>query len=337
MANHELYVVQGKTLDNIAGTMRAVLGVDKDAPIRFDEVATSDKTEQINTDIETQTDIIAQIQTALEGKAAGGGGTEEIENIIDQSGVLESTDGSVTDKVEQLIDKAVINNWLRARYLEGKYMLFQNSEMTFFPEGMDFLNLTTMAYMFSNNKNLTVMPDMGSTANVKSFNHCWSGCASLTELPPLDLSSCTDAAYLATNTAIKTLILSNTGMVRSFNCLANQCPNLETISTLDCSSVTQFSNWLQESFAVKNLSFVPETINVSIVIPSPVLTIGNVFNLNDTENVGSVQNIINGLATLAEGAVAQTLTLSTNLPLTEEQKQAITTAVNNKGWTLAFK
>lgn len=103
MANHDLYVVQGKTLDNIAGTMRAVLGVDKDAPIRFDEVASSNKTEQINTDIETQADLIAQIQTALEGKAAGGGGTEEIENLIDQSGVLDSTEGTATEKVEYLL------------------------------------------------------------------------------------------------------------------------------------------------------------------------------------------------------------------------------------------
>ena len=36
----------------------------------------------------------------------GGGGTEELENLIDQSGVLDSTEGSVTEKVEQLIDKA---------------------------------------------------------------------------------------------------------------------------------------------------------------------------------------------------------------------------------------
>jgi hypothetical protein len=47
MAEHELYVVQGKTLDNIAGTMRAVLGVDKDTPIRFDEITNNEKAEQV--------------------------------------------------------------------------------------------------------------------------------------------------------------------------------------------------------------------------------------------------------------------------------------------------
>jgi hypothetical protein len=201
---------------------------------------------------------------------------------------------------------------------------------------MDFSNLTTMAYMFRYNKNLLVMPDIGSTAKVKSFDHCWAGCYSLTELPPLDLNGCTDVAYLASDTAIKSLVLYNTAGVKNWSQLANGCSNLETISTLDCSGATSFANWLNKSLAVKNLSFVPETIKVSINIPSPVLSIGNVFDLTDTENIGSVQSTINGLVTLAEGATAQTLTLSKNLPLTEEQKQAITTAVNNKGWSLAF-
>ena len=43
---------------------------------------------------------------------SGGGGTEEIENIIDESGVLGTTDETVTvtEKVEQLIDKAEDEN-----------------------------------------------------------------------------------------------------------------------------------------------------------------------------------------------------------------------------------
>ena len=228
-------------------------------------------------------------------------------------------------KVAKLIEKAQsgggtddVHQWLRDRYLEGKYMTFQNSAMTFFPEGMDFSNLTTMAYMFNNNTNLTVMPDIGSTANIKSFDHCWAGCSLLTEIPPLDLSSCTNVTYLATNTAVKSLVLYNTAGVKSWGQLANGCSNLETISTLDCSGATSFQNWLNYSLAVKNLSFVPETIKVSINIPSPVLT------------AESIQSIIDGLATVE---TAQTLTLHAvvKAKLTDEQLATIT----NKNWNLA--
>ena len=37
---------------------------------------------------------------------SGSGGTAEIETLIDESGVLEDTEGTVTEKVEELIDKA---------------------------------------------------------------------------------------------------------------------------------------------------------------------------------------------------------------------------------------
>lgn len=45
------------------------------------------------------------------------GGTEEIENLIDQSGVLDSTDETVTvtEKVEQLVDKVSRLNWLEKK------------------------------------------------------------------------------------------------------------------------------------------------------------------------------------------------------------------------------
>ena len=47
MAKHEYYVVQGKTLDNVAETMKTVLGVDKDTPIRFDEIINETTTEKV--------------------------------------------------------------------------------------------------------------------------------------------------------------------------------------------------------------------------------------------------------------------------------------------------
>lgn len=108
MANHELYVVQGKTLDNIAGTMRAVLGVDKDAPIRFDEVANSEKTEQINADVEAQADIIAQIKTVLEGKAAGG---SDLPDWDDDSPIVASGQGINSNNAWEITEKGTLR-WL---------------------------------------------------------------------------------------------------------------------------------------------------------------------------------------------------------------------------------
>lgn len=51
MAKHEYYVVQGKTLDNVAETMKTVLGVDKDTPIRFDEITNNEKVEQVTENV----------------------------------------------------------------------------------------------------------------------------------------------------------------------------------------------------------------------------------------------------------------------------------------------
>lgn len=326
MANHELYVVQGKTLDNIAGTMRAVLGVDKDAPIRFDEVANSDKTEQINADVETQADIIAQIQTALEGKAAGNGSEiiAEIASLIDQSKVLESTDGTVEDKVGQLIDKAEDESkWYEAFETLNQSVLNLFVSCTF--ETLPRMNpkkVPRVSYWFSGNKYLKYVDFYLNTESCTDFGRMFLGASSLEYVVGINTSKATTVQAMFT-----------------------RCSSLHTIgefvdgkltNPLDFSSVSINTQCFDGCTALVNVSFVEESIKKSITIPSPVLSIGNVFDLNDTENVGSVQSIINGLATLAEGATAQTLTLSKNLPLTEEQKQAITTAVNNKGWTLAF-
>jgi hypothetical protein len=310
------YVIQSETLESMADEVRDL--VDSSDKMNPNQMTTN--IAQANADVEAQVGLIAQIKTALDGKAAGSGSEiiAQIAALIDQSGVLGTTDGTATEKVERLIDKAESHSWLKERYLEGKYMLFQKSTQTYFPEGMDFSNLTTMAYMFNDNKNLTVMPDIGSTAKVKSFDHCWAGCSSLTELPPLDLSGCTDVGYLATATAIKSLTLYNTAGVRNWAQLANGCSNLETISTLDCSGATSFVNWLNASLAVKNLSFRSETIKVSIAIASPVLS------------DESIQSIIDGLATVT---TAQTLTLHATVKakLTDDQKKAI----SDKNWNLA--
>ena len=315
MANHELYVVQGKTLDNIAGTMRAVLGVDKDAPIRFDEVASSDKTEQINADVETQTDLIAQIKKALEGKASVS--AAEIMALIDESGVLDSTDGTATEKVEQLIDKSNEQNLWYAwseNYAVANVVpqIFNGYKGTQLPK-FNFSKCTNTSRFLYQVANVKTIDFYINCENSTNGNAMFYGTTALTKMKGFNSSKMTNIAQCFMNSGIE-----------------------EIEQPFDLSFVTNNSQAFSRADKLKEIRFDKETIKISITIPSSVLSIGNVFNLNDTENVGSVQSIINGLATLAEGAAAQTLTLSKNLPLTEEQKQAITTAVNNKGWTLAF-
>lgn len=186
MANHELYVVQGKTLDNIAGTMRAVLGVDKDAPIRFDEVASGDKTEQINADVETQTDLIAQIKTALDGKTAGSGSEiiAEIASLIDQSGVLDSTDGTATEKVERLIDKIGRYSWLKANLTSVSFAGNQNLDEV----ELDCSNFTSLYGCFNTCRSVNVIR-LRNTQNVSNWSYAIYGCNYLETLETLDFSA----------------------------------------------------------------------------------------------------------------------------------------------------
>jgi hypothetical protein len=252
---------------------------------------------------------------------SGGGGTEEIEQIIDESGVLESTDETVTveKKVEQLIDKANIENFYYQR--TSKVANAQDWFNGFNGEKLPRSNFVKAT--------VTVNFAYGSTITDVDYYLNWGAESNIT--------------INATNAFMNTVNLTHMVGVKTDKCLNmsnffRSSAIEEVDEPFNLSSITQ-SSYLNNAFScvkLREVRFVAKSIKWSIVFTSAVLSIGNVFNLNDTENVGSVQSIINGLATLAEGATAQTLTLSKNLPLTEEQKQAITTAVNNKGWTLAF-
>lgn len=249
-------------------------------------------------------------------ESGGGGGTEEIENIIDESGVLESTEGTITEKVEQLIDKAYDQSML---YILSKKLNFNNNN-TFNSEvwafntipKIDFSLMTGFSYSFS----YSVIEYIDYYINSEkgtNFSSAFASTKKLKWMVGIDLSSADNIRDIFAGSAIETIY-----------------------EPLNLSKVTNTYYAFDGALSLKDIRFVFETIKVSVAFGSTFLSIGNVFDLTDTENVGSVQSIINGLATLAEGAAAQTLTLSKNLPLTAEQKQAITTAVNNKGWTLAF-
>jgi hypothetical protein len=85
--------------------------------IREEQEKTVDITENGTTEVLPDENKVLGKVTVNVDVPSSGGGTEELENLIDNSGVLDSTEGTVEDKVEQLIDLAEKgkNDTLRAR------------------------------------------------------------------------------------------------------------------------------------------------------------------------------------------------------------------------------
>lgn len=296
MAKHEYYAVQGKTLGNIAETMKAVLGVDKDTPIRFDEITNNEKAEQVIESVDAQAEVIEQIKTALNGKSSLG--VKEIIDIIDESEVLGTFEGTATEKVEQLIDMAEDEKrWFRTvANVVNASRYFENYPFARLPK-LPVLHSNTLAYWFAN----TQLERVDFYINIEPettfvMNSVFQNNNKLTFIYGIGTHKCTD--------------------IRS---AFKDCSLLETIQEpLDFSNVTNNQDAFSRCGALKNVFFVPETIKISITIPSPVLS------------DESIQSIIDGLATVE---TTQTLTLHADVKakLTEEQLATIT----NKNWNLA--
>lgn len=143
----------------------------------------------------------------------------------------------------------------------------------------------------------------------------------MTEVPVID---CVNFKSLASTfyacTGLKVVTLRNTQNITNFKDFIYNT-YIETIGILDFSGVTNASG-VADAFrgnsSITNIEFVPETIHFSVSIGSTKLT------------AESVQSIAGGLAFVT---TAQTLTISKNVPVTEEQKATI----SNKGWTLVQK
>jgi hypothetical protein len=221
-------------------------------------------------------------------------GTEVIEQIIDESGVLD-TEGTVTEKVEKLIDKAEDENKWYGHILtniSNSVMfsrLFANYPYSQLPR-VDLSPTKTCLYYFTNSQ-LTSIDFYLDTKNSTNYNNAFQATKQLQKIKGLNTSNVTAIASMFNESAIETIE-----------------------EPLDFSKVATTTKAFHCS-GLKNILFKAETIKVSIAFTSPVLT------------AESVQSIIDGLATVT---TAQTLTLHSAITLTDEQKATI----KAKGWTL---
>lgn len=222
---------------------------------------------------------------------------DNLEDLIDNSGVLEDTEGSVSEKVEELIDKAQWEN----------FWYEQSSEWT-----------SCIQNMFAG---ATIIPrlnceKMGQMRNIFAA----------TQAERIDYyinSGKSQDCSRSFQSSKKMIFIYG---IDTSNCasVVNMCDGCNLLETIQeplnfqkVVSVNNASNVFKDCLVLKNVRFVKETIKVSIS-----------FAWSSLLSAESIQSIIDGLATVE---TAQTLTLNSAITLTDEQKATI----NAKGWTLA--
>lgn len=136
--------------------------------------------------------------------ASGGGGTEEIENIIDQSGVLESTEGTIEEKVERLLALADRFKWFKTN-ARGVHF-YNNDNIT--SVTLDCTNFTTMNTSFYDCSNIESIY-LTNTQNISIWAQAFT-CWKIKTLETIDFSGTT---ALASNWIANTSNLENFKLV----------------------------------------------------------------------------------------------------------------------------
>jgi hypothetical protein len=252
---------------------------------------------------------------------------DALEDLIDNSGVLEDTGGTATEKVEQLIDKVkglvvyLEFTFTNANGLFKGVSIFPNKAVVNLP------NATNIGNAFSSwtvepipiVEELTVnAPNIDGSINYalsQTFSYNYGVKKIVLNLP--DGIQGMQSTFAGTKN-LKELVLNfSTKNNKVFNSTFYPSGVEKIIGVLDFSSATTTVQLFRDCGNLEEVRFEPNTLSLSISLAeSSKLT------------SESVQSIIDGLATVE---TAQTLTLNQAIVLTDEQKATI----NAKGWTLA--
>lgn len=324
--------VQPLTVRN-NGTYEASNGVDGFNPIYVNTPEPKEEQEKIVDIIENGTvEILPDGNRALPKvtiKSNVPDTSDTIEDIIDNSGVLDSTEGTATEKVEQLIDKAeeldVFKNITDANRLFYQAKSFPNKAEINLPnttnlyQAFAYWNSTTepvpiVEELTINAPNIaeTSLAPNGAIAHMFIFNN---GVRRVTLKVSDEIQKMSSTFHMTK--ALEEVNLSFlTKNITMYNNAFNSSAVKNIIGVLDFSSAINVTQMFNNCSNLKEVTFAPNTLSLSISLAqSSKLT------------SESLQSIIDGLATVT---TAQTLTLAKATVLTDEQKASI----NAKGWTL---
>lgn len=252
---------------------------------------------------------------------------DNLENLIDESGVLEDTEGTVTQKVEELIGKAeeldVFMNITGAAGLFKSAKTFPNKAVVNLP------NATTIYQAFSywNTEPIPIVEELTINApkiNVSNTQTCMGqmfhynyGVKKVILNMP---DGCQHMESTFSRTQMEEIVLNfSTKNIINYGSAFIGSTVKKIIGVLDFSSATSVNSMFQQCDKLEEVTFGPNTLSLSI---------GLAYSSKLTSE--SIQSIFDGLATLEEG-VTRTLTLPSNAKILQSQVDS----ANAKGWTVA--
>lgn len=289
--------------------------------------------DQLDTDL-------TNIASAIKSKSGFNEGLEFPNGFIEAITSIPTGD----EEIQEAVKKAKTHDFVQEQFInfrkDKQCNLFANNpNITEIPE-FDFSQVINFYKMFYLCSGLISIPPI-DTSNGENFGEAFRGCTSLQEIPPLNTQKAITMNRMFNNYKGQTFSWTiNTDNVIDFELMFDSasyieevkftstsnattfyrtfiyCSNLKTVSTLDLSNCENAERMFDSCGKLENISFVPETIKISIAIPSAKLT------------AESVQSIVNGLATVE---TAQTLTLHANTKILQSQVDS----ANAKGWTIA--
>ena len=266
-------------------------------------------TDDIPNEVNSQTTLIENIKTALNGKMTKP--DDMLQARVDATNscyyLFNQYSGDNVDFIKNL-DTSNVGNM-------GS-MFGSCRNLTTIPL-LDTSNVTDMSYMFVSCSKLTTIPKL-NTSNVTDMRGMFTTCSKLTTLPLLDTNKVTDMANMFQNcTMLASIPQLNTSKVNNMSWMFVSCPKLITIPELNVSSVTNMSNTFKGCTSLKSILMTGMKVSFDISASTK-------FEQSD------LVTILNNLATVTS---TQTLTMgSTNLAKLTDEDKAIAT---NKGWTLA--
>lgn len=253
---------------------------------------------------------------------------DNLENLIDESGVLDSTEGSVSDKVEQLIGKA--NDIKAFEGVPTARALFRYTKN--FPSkatvNLPYVYDVYQAFAYWNTAPIPIVEELTVNApsiSVSNNQYCMGQMFTYNNgVKKVILNMPNESQYMASTFAqakiLEEIVLNfSTKNIKDYSQAFGGCNKLKKIvGVLDFSSATTIQYTFDNCTNLGEVTFAPNTLSISLSLASSSKLTNE-----------SKESIFNGLAQLEEG-VTKTLTLHKNVNILQSQVDG----ANAKGWTI---